>query len=85
MYARIVSVAIKANGLIMSMPKPARHHHVIAAMPARMARAVLPSDQGFLTNKGEFVGREDGLKMATDAGQLLKPTSHDELFSEDLW
>jgi hypothetical protein len=82
---RIIAAAIKANGLIMSMPRPARHFHIMAAMPAKMARAVVPSDQGFLTDAGTFVGREAGLLIALKAQQLLKPTQHRELFSEDLW
>lgn len=82
---RVVAVAVKANGLTLSLPAPARHCHVLARMPARMARAVLPSDQGFLTSDGTFVGREEALQIAHRTGQLLKPTTHRELFSEDLW
>ncbi len=81
----IVAAAIRANGLTISMPSPSRHHHILKAMPARMAKAVLPSDQGFVTDAGRFVGRHEALEIASRNGQLLKPTSHRELFSEDLW
>jgi hypothetical protein len=81
----IVSVAMRINGMIVSKPAPARHFHVMNALPARIARAVLPSDQGFLTDTGHYVDRQDALRIATAAGQLLKPTAHKELFSEDLW
>jgi hypothetical protein len=82
---RIVAVAVMSNGLTMSLPAPARHFHVLRQMPAKMARAVTPSDQGFLTSDGAFVGREEALQIAHRNGQLLKPTTHRELFSEDLW
>lgn len=82
---RIVSVAIKVNGLIMSLPAPNRHFHVLKAMPQKWARKVLPNQQGFLTNEGQWLGREEALTVAHRAGQLLKPTEHRELFSEDLW
>jgi hypothetical protein len=54
-------------------------------MPERMARKVRPSEQGFLLDDGRFVGRTDALIVAASSGQLLKPTQHAELFSEDLW
>lgn len=82
---RIVAVAIKANGLIMTRPAPARHHDILKRMPEGMARASVPSDQGFITDGGKFLGRADALVIARQAGQLLKETHHRELFSEDLW
>lgn len=82
---RIVAAAVHVNGVTISIPAPARHFHILAKLPAKMARNVRPSDQGFLTDTGEFVGRETGLQIATEAKQLLKPTHHRELFSEDLW
>lgn len=82
---RIVAAAVISNGLIISKPSPARHANILAAMPPRMARSVRPSGQGFLTDGGQFVGRADALAIAIEAGQLLRPTPHRELFSEDLW
>lgn len=82
---RIIAAAVTLNGLTISKPQPARHYQILAAMPAAMARRIRPSDQGFLTDDGEFVGRETALQIASDAKQLLKPTTHRELFSEDLW
>lgn len=82
---RILTAAIKANGMIITMPRPARHCNILAAMPAKMARAVLPSDQGFLTDTGVFLRREEALDVAKHAKQLRKETAHRELFSEDLW
>lgn len=84
-HERIVAAAVTVNGLVISKPRPARHYQILNAMPSKIARSVKPSDQGFLTDRGEFVGREAALAIATEAKQLLKPTSHRELFSEDLW
>lgn len=80
----IVAAAVRVNGVTMSMPRPARHHDILKRLPGKMANAK-PSDQGFITDAGVFVGRELALALATNAGQLLKPTQHKELFSEDLW
>lgn len=82
---RIVAAAVKSNGLTISLPRPARHYQILAKMPARMATAVKPSEQGFVTDGGEFVGRVEAKSIARAAGQLLKETPQPELFSEDLW
>lgn len=39
--------------------------------------------QGFLTNKGNYLSREDAAKLAFSQGQITKPRSY--LLSEDLW
>lgn len=82
---RIVAAAIIVNGVAMTMPPPKRHADILKGMPERMARKVRPSEQGFLLDDGRFVGRTDALIIAAGSGQLLKPTKHAELFSEDLW
>lgn len=47
--------------------------------------------QGFLTNTNRFVDRKEGLKIATEANQLLNPNLHDTdeingiLVSEELY
>lgn len=81
----IVSAAVRSNGLVISMPRPARHADIINRLPRKLSLLVKPSDQGFLTDAGYFVGRETALDLARQANQLLKPTTHRELFSEDLW
>ena len=40
-------------------------------------------EQGFLTNKNRFVGREEAGKIAYEAGQIDQPITR--LFSEDLY
>ena len=43
-----------------------------------------PDHQGFLTNKGRFVDRKEGLKIAIKNNQLINPPRN-ELYSEDLY
>lgn len=50
--------------------------------------ALLDYEQGFMTNKGRFVNREDALKIAKEQGQILRLSSSPNpniLFSEDLY
>lgn len=78
----IVAAAIKVGKMTISAPPPARHHR----WNYNRKTVVQPSGQGFLTSAGRFVGREEALKLALAAGQLLKPNFQpDQLFSEDLW
>lgn len=41
--------------------------------------------QGFLTDHGRIISREEAKALARINGQLKKDTFSDELFSEDLW
>lgn len=85
----IIAVAFKWHGLIISMPKPARHHNVIAEMfqfglPKEMG---FVQNQGFITNMGRFVDRVEGFKIAKEADQIKGnvPNLTEYLISEDLW
>ena len=42
-------------------------------------------EQGFVTNKGRFVNRQEAMLIARTAGQVITETSSDELYSEDLY
>ncbi len=81
---RIIAAAIKVGELTCSLPKPARHHNIIREM---VARGISPHGrmQGFLTDKGEFVDRKEGAKIALYSGQVKKLHAPPNLFSEDLW
>lgn len=49
---------------------------------------LLDFEQGFLTNKCRFVGREDAMKIAQEQGQIIRLSGSpnaDILFSEDLY
>jgi hypothetical protein len=87
---RIIAAAVRAGNVTLSMPPPARHHDIVntlcgtLGMP-EMTRYAHPQDQGFLTDQGRFVGRKEAFGIATVAGQLKKPSSMRELYTEDLW
>jgi hypothetical protein len=76
-----------AVDLIVSSPRPGRHGtciHGLYALTGRKTSA--DDDQGFLTSDGEFVGREEGCRIAREAGQITrKHGPEDALFSEDMW
>lgn len=85
---KIVAVAVRFGDVVVSLPEPNRHHHVIHAYTKQNGR-VFPDEQGFLTSKGQFVGRKEALRIASHAAQV-RPRLHGqydgpELFSEDLW
>jgi hypothetical protein len=86
MTIKIVGVAVRVNGLTVSLLPPNRHFNVLQQMPSKFARLVKPSEQGFITNEGKFVGREEAKIIARNANQLLPTHSpNNECFSEDLW
>lgn len=81
--------AIRHDGVIYSVSRPGRHHNVIALMakrPGHCPSHCSPSKQGFTTSTGRFVGREDAMRIAQSAGQLIAtPHISGKLFSEDLF
>ena len=49
---------------------------------------LLDFDQGFLTNKGRFIGRIEAMEIAKEQGQVIRLSGSpnpDILFSEDLY
>lgn len=84
----IVGVAIISDdGKVISMSRPARHHHVIDKMVNKLNyQPPIIGEQGFILDSGDYVNRVTARKIAEKNGQLLK-TSLDlpELFSEDIW
>ena len=75
------------DGVIYSLPRPARHHDVIADMHRLgvSARKINYSTQGFIDSHGSFITRVVAKRIAKKAGQLRADTPHKELFSEDVW
>lgn len=78
--------AVYKDGIIYSMPRPARHHNVLHAMIASGVDD-RGSEQGFVTTLSRFVRRKPALRIADKAGQLKsEPTApYHGLFSEDVW
>lgn len=99
----IISAAIKLKGIvvegyeprdvILSVPSPGRHNHVLWWAHTHAFDAIYGmtgKDQGFLTSTGRFVDREEAYEIAKAAGQLegrvKTGNQHDGvLYSEDLW
>lgn len=80
--------------MIVSCPAPKRHHHAIKSGTSALGVGVngavrdafLKAEQGFLTSKGRFVDRKEGLSIALAAKQVAaKHGNPFELYSEDLW
>lgn len=90
----IVAAAIRVGELILSVPKPGRHHHIFYAIGKEFGEPAPHAEQGFTTSEGQFVGRTEARKIAEAANQLIPCQSddgvpftrqHPDLFSEDVW
>lgn len=92
----IVAAAIRVGELVLMVPRPGRHHSVIHAVaeattfrPAR--RILMDGEQGFLTDEGEFLTREQALCHAVKFNQVKLRRGRPVLLgggvltSEDLW
>lgn len=88
---RIAAAAIEWHGLTVSIAPPARHHTILNLMheslaPRQERFLIGPEQQGFITSDGRFIGREEALRIAQDAKQIIaKHGSPRELYSEDVW
>lgn len=87
---RVVAAALRLpNGLVLSLPKPNRHHDIISLGIGAGLSAPLPGcedGQGFLLDDGRYVTRKQALSVVllngqVDESKLLTST----LISEDLW
>lgn len=82
---RIIGSAIMDTaGTMWCVLRPGRHFHNIAHAAEHGANKQL-RQQGFLTNRYRFIGREAARSMAMANGQVLDPDHDRDLFSEDLW
>lgn len=83
----IVAAAIEHKlGGVWSVPRPARHNHVIKLMQSRGRYDECERDHelGFITNTGRFVNRQEAMRVAVAAGQV-QAGGASGLFSEDVW
>lgn len=88
MSGRVVAVAVASQGMIFTIPAPARHHHVLHKMHDMVINAIVhgvPENQGFLFSDGTFADRQDAAAVAIKAGQIKQTKWGDDLYSEDLW
>lgn len=79
---RIKEAAIIHDGKVWT---GRRHHNVIARIVEECGQQAAPvmGEQGFVTECGKFLGREEAAKVAFEAGQT--PLLQKILFSEDLY
>ena len=95
MLETIVAAAIQVDGIlvegyapykvVLSVERPGRHHHVAWFLGTH---GVDHPDQGFLTNTGRYVDRQEAYVIAKAAGQILVKTGSAHvptLYSEDVW
>jgi predicted RNA-binding Zn-ribbon protein involved in translation (DUF1610 family) len=75
------------NSEIWSLPRPNRHHHLIAHMEVLGHSMPIMGTQGFVTNLGRFVDRAEALKIAIEGNQISKDLGLkiSVLISENLW
>jgi len=84
----IVAAAVMSeSGLILTLPKPARHHTIINTAHELGYPKSCQRYQGFLTSTGRFVSRQDAAILVLNNGQLEKEDLKlsNMLFTEDLW
>lgn len=84
MTERIIAAAVHL-GITVSLPPPARHHTILRALLNWTKYTPQPHEQGFLTDAGRFVTREEAHDLAWRSGQCGSPQHPTQLFSEDLW
>jgi hypothetical protein len=97
---RIVGVAIllpfredvhDPRQTFVAAPAPARHHHILHQIwPIGAGPRSLDRGQGFVTDKGRYVDRNEGWKIAEAAGQIIARCGGDTtdggtLYSENVW
>jgi len=93
----IATAAVRADGVVHTVPRPGRHHTILNSLPNDVGRRA-ERDQGFVTSTGRFVDRIEGAAIALAAGQIIgrdrdgTRTGPSErlnwppnLFSEDMW
>ena len=77
---KIVKSAVMVNGLVYTGK---RHNDAIQAAVRETGIRPITGEQGFVTNTGRFVSRQEAAQIAFEAGQTKE--LKDKLFSEDVW
>ena len=83
----IMGVAVKHGDMVIGLPKPNRHHHVIRHMVQVLGidGPVGHEGQGFYDATGEYFDRVQARLVVVLSGQCRDFDHPTELFSEDLW
>jgi hypothetical protein len=83
----IMGVALRWQGVVYKLPAPRRHGDVIQLMRTEHGHGPeCMHEQGFYTNREEFIDRQEAWEIARYGKQILpKPPVPGTLFSEDVW
>lgn len=86
----IAAAVLTSTGTIIAVAPPARHGDVIRHMihQGSDAQEIHDAEQGFLTDAGRFVDRQEAYRIAKGAGQFIRPEIDHvpgTLFSENLF
>ncbi len=89
MTERIACAALRlpAGGVVTVEP-PRRHHHVVeeARRQGHFFAEIRGAEEGYLTNRGRFVGRREGAVIADEIGQRkFRLGTGEMLLAEELW
>lgn len=68
---RVVAVAVRYNGLLVTLPTPARHPDILRPLYEMTKHIVAAEDQGFMTSGGRFVDRTEAARIAQAARQIV--------------
>jgi len=79
----ITRVAMVVNGVVHSLERPKRHHHIISMLFD--GKHTVKGEQGFLDEEWNFLTREQAAEKALSSGQIEKLKWPPKLYSEDLW
>jgi hypothetical protein len=87
----IIGVAIKKGDLVICLPKPNRHHHVIQYMVADLGLDIpCTGNQGFYLATGIFLHRDEAMAYVRKYRSKMSPLRNPSiggniLCSDDLW
>lgn len=91
-WRMLVAAAICYKEVIVSLPRPKRHHEILRMMAKALAGEgeefvpVRGETQGFITDTGHFLDRINAKQHAIECGQLDPKKMHSTILtSEDLW
>ncbi len=88
MRLAVDSAALRCDGVVYTLPRPARHSDVIQHMAAKGVIANRPGvEQGFVLSDGSFCDRQRSATIAAKAGQILpgRVVRAKTLTSEEVW
>lgn len=84
--APIIGVAIKHGDLVITLPAPNRHNHVMDYMKQTLHLwPPFDGEQGFYTNDGIFLNRSEAFEYAQRTKQCTRREHAGPFTSEELW